>query len=87
MRNSRVGYLNMQGREVVPAMYDMLKGNQGWARPVSEGRIVVKKDGNYGVINTSNSTVVSFSASIDEIDDYRNGRARVRKKQCDKLVR
>ncbi len=79
LRNSRVGYLNMQGREVVPAMYDMLTGNQGWARPVSEGRIVVKKDGNYGVINTSNSTVVSFSASIDEIDDYRNGRARVRK--------
>ncbi len=79
LRNSRVGYLNMQGREVVPVMYDMITGNQGWARPVSDGRIVVKKDGNYGVIDTSNSTVVSFSATIDEIDDYRNGVTRVRK--------
>jgi hypothetical protein len=80
LRNSRVGYLNMQGREVVPAMYDMLTESQGWARSVSDGRIVVKKDGNYGIINTANSTVVSFSASIDEIDDYRNGVTRVRKK-------
>ena len=41
LRNSRVGYLNMQGREVVPAMYDILTESQGWARPVSDGRIVV----------------------------------------------
>lgn len=79
LRNSRVGYLNMQGREVVPAMYDILTESQGWARPVSDGRIVVKKEGNYGVINTANSTVVSFSAAIDDIDNYRNGVARVRK--------
>jgi len=78
-RNNRVGYLNMQGREVVPAIYDILTESQGWARPVSNGRIVVKKDGNYGVINTANSTVVSFSAAIDDIDNYRNGVARVRK--------
>ncbi|BFM02759.1 hypothetical protein Psyaliredsea_14060 [Psychrobacter alimentarius] len=42
-RNNRVGYLNMKGREVVPAMYDVLSESQGWARPVSDGRIVVKK--------------------------------------------
>ena len=79
LRNNQVGYLNMKGREVVPAMYDVLKDSQGWARPVSDGRIVVKKDNNYGVINTANSIVVSFSAAIDDIDDYRNGVARMRK--------
>lgn len=79
LRNSHVGYLNMQGREVVPIMYDRLTEGQGWARPVSDGRIVVKKDGNYGVINTANNTVVSFSSAIDSIDNYRNGRAKVSK--------
>ena len=86
LRNSRVGYLNMQGREVVPAMYDILTESGGWARPVSDGRIVVKKDGNYGVINTANSTVVSFSAAIDDIDNYRNGVARVRKNNATSWV-
>ncbi|MFK4000083.1 WG repeat-containing protein [Psychrobacter namhaensis] len=79
LRNSHVGYLNMQGREVVPAMYDMLSESQGWARPVSDGRIVVKRNGNYGVINTANQTIVPFSAAISEIDNYQNGVARVSK--------
>lgn len=79
LRNSHVGYLNMQGREVVPAMYDMLSESQGWARPVSDDRIVVKRNGNYGVINTANQTIVPFSAAISEIDNYQNGVARVSK--------
>ncbi|WP_227500316.1 WG repeat-containing protein [Psychrobacter arcticus] len=79
MRNSHVGYLNMQGREVIPVMYDVLNDDQGWARPVSEGRIVVKQGGHYGVIDTANRTVVPFSAAIGDIDDYRGGMARVRK--------
>ncbi|MBF4489339.1 WG repeat-containing protein [Psychrobacter sp. N25K4-3-2] len=82
LRNSHVGYLNMQGREVIPATYDMLKESQGWARPVSDGRIVVKRDGNYGVIDTANKTIVSFSASISDIDDYRGGVTQVRKNQA-----
>lgn len=82
LRNGHVGYLNMQGREVVPAMYDVLKEGQGWARPVSNGRIVVKQDGKYGVINTSNKTIVSFSSAISDIDDYQDGVARVRKNQA-----
>ena len=79
MRNSHVGYLNMQGREVIPVMYDVLNDGQGWARPVSEGRIVVKQGGHYGVIDTANRTIVPFSAAISDIDDYRGGMARVRK--------
>ncbi|MEN6670656.1 WG repeat-containing protein [Psychrobacter sp. B38] len=81
-RNNQVGYLNMQGREVVPAMYDVLTDSQGWARPVSDGRIVVKKDGKYGVINTANKIIVPFSASISDIDNYQGGRAQVRKNQA-----
>ena len=81
LRNGRVGYVNMQGRETIPAMYDMLKESQGWARPVSEGRIVVKQNGHYGVIDTANKTIVPFSAAISDIDDYRSGMTRVRKNQ------
>ncbi|MDE4453860.1 WG repeat-containing protein [Psychrobacter sp. DAB_AL62B] len=82
MRNGHVGYLNMQGREVIPVMYDALSGGQGWARPVSEGRIVVKQGGHYGVIDTANKTIVPFSASISDIDNYRGGMARVRKNKA-----
>lgn len=82
LRNGRVGYVNMQGRETIPAMYDMLKEGQGWARPVSEGRIVVKQNGHYGVIDTANKTIVPFSAAISDIDDYRSGMTRVRKNQA-----
>ncbi len=78
-RYSKVGYLNMQGQETVPTMYDTLTGSQGWARPVSNGRIVVKKDGNYGVISPSNQTIVPFSSTISDIDNYQNGVTRVRK--------
>lgn len=80
-RSGRVGYVNMQGREVIPTVYDVLDDSSGWARPVSEGRIVVKKDGNYGVIDTANKTIVAFSASISSIDNYRSGIAQVRKNQ------
>ena len=82
LRNGRVGYVNMQGRETIPAMYDMLKESQGWARPVSEGRIVVKQNGHYGVIDTANKTIVPFAAAISDIDDYRGGMTRVRKNQA-----
>ncbi len=81
LRRGRVGYVNMQGREVVPAIYDMFKDNQGWARPVSEGRIIVKRNGDYGVISTSNQTIVPFSSVISDIDNYRGGVARVRRNQ------
>ncbi|KAA0914450.1 WG repeat-containing protein [Psychrobacter sp. ANT_WB68] len=82
LRNGHVGYINMQGREVIPAMYDMLKDSQGWARPVSEGRIVVKQNGHYGVIDTANKIIVPFTAAISNIDDYRGGITRVRKNQA-----
>ena len=80
-RNGSVGYVNMQGREVVPAIYNTLNESSGWARPVADGRIVVKRGGNYGVIDTSNKVIVPFSSSISNIDNYRNGVTRVDKSQ------
>lgn len=76
-RNSRVGYVNIQGREVVPTRYDIINSGSSWARAVSDGRIVVKSNGNYGVISTNNQIIIPFSSAIDTIDDYRNGTARV----------
>lgn len=81
-RNNRVGYLNIKGREVVPTIYDVLSESSGWARAAANGRIVVKKDGKYGVIDTENKTIVPFSAAISDIDNYRGGRARVSKGQA-----
>lgn len=81
-RGNKVGYVNMKGREVIPAVYDVLLnevGSRGWARAVSEGRIVVKKNGQYGVINTANKVIVPFSSDITSIDDYQGGRAQVTK--------
>ena len=81
-RNNRVGYINMQGREVIPTVYNTLSESGGWARAVSEGRIIVKRDGKYGVISTSNQTIVPFSSSFSDIDNYRSGVAKVRKNQA-----
>ncbi len=78
-RNSKVGYLDMKGREVVPVIYDRMNDSSGWARAAVEGRIVVKRGGSYGVITTANKTVVPFSSSITAIDDYKAGKARVSK--------
>lgn len=82
LSKGRVGYIDMQGREVIPTSYDMLSNGKNWARPVSEGRIVVKKAGQYGVISTDNQTIVPFSGSISAIDNYRGGVARVSKNKA-----
>ena len=79
LRNSHVGYINMQGREVIPPIYDRVSGGKNWARAVSEGRIVVKRGAEYGVIDTNNQMIVPFSAGITDIEDYRGGRAKIRK--------
>lgn len=79
-RSNQVGYVNLKGREVVPAVYDILTdGVNGWARPVADGLIVVKKNGSYGVINTSNKVIVPFSRDITSMGDYRGGRVQVTK--------
>ena len=81
-RLGKLGYVNMQGREVVPAVYDILSADahtKGWARAVSNDRIVVKKNGSFGVINTSNKVIVPFSSAYQNISDFNQGVAQVRK--------
>ena len=80
-RNSKVGYLDMRGREVIPIIYDRLNESSGWARAAVADRIVVKKNGNYGIISTANKTVVPFSSTITALDNYKNGKARMSKGQ------
>ncbi len=80
-RNSKVGYVDMRGREVVPTIYDRLKESSGWARAAVAERIVVRKNGNYGVISTANKTIVPFSSAITALDNYKNDKARVSKGQ------
>lgn len=81
-RNSRVGYVDMRGREVIPTRYDILNEKQGWARPVSNDRIIVKLNDQYGAITTSNQTVIPFAASINAIDNYKNAMAQVTKNKA-----
>ena len=72
-RLGRVGYINTSGREVIPAVYDVISGDKqtkGWSRAVSNNRIVVKKGGNFGVIDTSNRVIVPFSANNQSISDF-----------------
>lgn len=85
LKNSRVGYINLQGREVVAPIYDQMGGAE-WARAASENRIVVKKGGQYGVIDTNNGTIVPFSGSITNITNYRGGVARIESRQGSRNV-
>ncbi len=85
-RNSRIGYVDMQGREVVPTRYDILGHQQGWARAVSEGRIIVSSNGEYGIISTNNQIILPFSAQVSSIDNYHNGNARVIKNGASSVV-
>lgn len=79
LRNSRVGYVNLQGREVIPPIYDTINEGGSFARAASDGKIVVKRDGQFGVINGKNQTIVPFSKAISNIDNFNNGHAKVYK--------
>lgn len=85
LKNGRVGYINLQGREVVAPIYDQMGGAE-WARAASENRIVVKRGGQYGVIDTNNQTIVPFSGSITNITNYRGGKARIDSRQGNRQV-
>ncbi|WP_123891913.1 WG repeat-containing protein [Psychrobacter sp. DAB_AL32B] len=82
LKNDKVGYINAQGKLVVPTIYDNLIGpddkyNEVWANPVYQGKIVVGKDGAYGVIDTSNKVILSFENNYVMIDPFSNDRAPV----------
>lgn len=85
MKNGKVGYMNTQGKLVVPTIYDDLqdpddKYDETWANPVSEGRIVVAKNGKYGIIDTNNKIIMPFTSKYSFIDAVNEGMALVRSK-------
>ena len=85
LKNDKVGYMNTQGKLVVPTVYDNLqdpddKYDETWANPVSEGRIVVAKNGKYGIIDTNNKIIMPFTSKYSFIDAVNEGMALVRSK-------
>lgn len=82
-KNGKVGYINTQGKLIIPAIYDDLqdpdnKYDETWANAVSkEGTIVVAKNGKYGIIDTQGKTIVPFK--YQELDDFSEGMAAFRK--------
>lgn len=83
LKNGKVGYMNTQGKLVVPTIYDDLqdpddKYDETWANPVSEGRIVVAKNGKYGIIDTNNKLIMPFTSKYSFIDGVHEGMALVR---------
>ncbi|WP_201512032.1 WG repeat-containing protein [Psychrobacter alimentarius] len=82
LKNDKVGYINAQGKLVVPIIYDNLmspddKYNEIWANPVYKDRVIVAKDGAYGIINTSNKVILDFDNKYFKIDPFSNERAAV----------
>lgn len=76
MNNGKVGYINGKGVVAIPTMYDPLTG-ANWARGFSNSRVVVKKKGKWGVINTANKTIVPFSSRIENISDFYHKKAKM----------
>ena len=75
MKNDKVGYINTQGKLVVPTVYDNLidpddKYDETWSNDASEGRIVVAKNGKWGFIDGANKTVIPFQYSDSNIQRY-----------------
>lgn len=78
-KNGKIGYLNTQGKLVVPTVYDSVgdednKYDESWANLVDSGRITVKKNGKFGVIDTNNKVIVPFN-KYSHIDGFFDGRA------------
>jgi hypothetical protein len=70
IKESRYGFMNGQGKLIIPAMYNEVG-------PFQEGLAVVSKDDKFGIIDKKNQVVVDFQ--YDEILEFVNNRAIVRK--------
>jgi hypothetical protein len=66
----KYGFMNMQGKLMIPAMYNEVG-------PFQEGLAVVSKDDKFGIIDKKNQMVVDFQ--YDEILEFVQNRAIVRK--------
>jgi len=85
LKNDKVGYMNTQGKLVVPAIYDSMqdpddKYDETWAESPSQGRIIVAKGGKLGIIDTSNKVIMPFSNKYSSIESFSEGAAPVMSK-------
>lgn len=85
MKNGKVGYMNTQGKLVVPTIYDDMqdpdnKYDESWAEPVSDGRILVAKKGKLGIIDTTNNIILPFTHKYATIESISDGMAPVQSK-------
>ncbi len=68
--NGKYGFMNSQGKLIIPALYNEVG-------PFQEGLAVVSKEDLFGIIDKKNQVVVDFQ--FDEILEFVNNRAIVRK--------
>jgi len=68
--NGKYGFMNAQGKLIIPALYNEVG-------PFQEGLAVVSKEELFGIIDKKNQVVVDFQ--FDEILEFVNNRAIVRK--------
>ena len=85
MKNGKVGYMNTQGKLVVPTIYDSMrdpddKYDETWAESPSQNRIVVSKNGKLGIIDTSNKVIMPFTNKYNSIESFSEGMAPVMSK-------
>lgn len=85
MKNGKVGYMNTQGKLVVPMVYDSMrdpddKYDETWAESPSQGRIIVSKGGKLGIIDTSNKVIMPFNNKYSSIESFSEGAAPVMSK-------
>lgn len=66
----KYGFINTQGKLMIPAMYNEVG-------PFQEGLAVVSKDDKFGIIDKKNQMIIDFQ--FDEILEFVNNRAIVRK--------
>ncbi len=70
--NGKYGFMNSQGKLIIPALYNEVG-------PFQEGLAVVSKEDLFGIIDKKNQVVVDFQ--FDEILEFVNNRAIVRKER------
>ena len=85
MKNGKVGYMNIQGKLLVPTVYDSMqdpddKYDETWAESPSQNRIVVSKNGKLGIIDTSNKVIMPFTNKYNSIESFSEGMAPVMSK-------
>lgn len=76
LKNGKVGYINDKGKTVIGFHYDRLNG-KAWARGVRGGRIVVKQNGGFGVLDTRGKVIIKPNKAHQNITDFSQGVAKV----------